>query len=47
MEWDYGDYEGLTSDQIHQERPGWSIFEDGAAGGETPDAGRRRACRRA
>ena len=37
MEWDYGDYEGLTSDQIHQERPGWNVFEDGAVGGETPD----------
>ena len=37
MEWDYGDYEGLTSDQIHQDRPGWNIFEDGAEGGETPD----------
>ena len=37
MEWDYGDYEGLTSDQIHQDRPGWTIFEDGAPGGEAPD----------
>ena len=37
MEWDYGDYEGLTSDQIHQDRPGWNVFEDGAEGGETPD----------
>ena len=36
MEWDYGEYEGLTSDQIHEQRPGWNIFEDGAPGGETP-----------
>ncbi len=35
-EWFYGEYEGLTSDQIFQERPGWSIFADGAPGGETP-----------
>ena len=43
MEWDYGDYEGLTSDQIHVERPGWSIFEDGAPGGESPDQVAARA----
>jgi probable phosphoglycerate mutase len=34
-EWDYGDYEGLTSDQIHKTDPGWTIFAgDGAPGGE-------------
>jgi broad specificity phosphatase PhoE len=37
MEWDYGDYEGLTSDQIHEDRPGWNVFDDGVPGGETPD----------
>jgi len=37
MEWNYGEYEGLTSNQIHQGRPGWLIFRDGAPGGETPD----------
>jgi probable phosphoglycerate mutase len=37
VEWDYGDYEGLTSAQIHEDRPGWTIFEDGAPGGETPE----------
>jgi broad specificity phosphatase PhoE len=36
-EWNYGEYEGLTSAQIHETRPGWSIFTDGAPGGETPD----------
>jgi broad specificity phosphatase PhoE len=36
MEWNYGDYEGLTSEQIHVHRPGWTIFNDGGGpGGET------------
>ncbi|NNG36636.1 histidine phosphatase family protein [Nakamurella aerolata] len=35
-EWSYGEYEGITSKQIHQTRPGWSIFTDGAPGGESP-----------
>ncbi|WP_026303938.1 acid phosphatase [Jongsikchunia kroppenstedtii] len=34
-EWDYGDYEGLTSAQIRQDRPDWTIFTDGAPGGES------------
>ncbi|HEY7643135.1 MAG TPA: histidine phosphatase family protein [Steroidobacteraceae bacterium] len=38
MEWHYGDYEGLTSAQIHANRPGWMIFKDGGGpGGETPE----------
>ncbi|WP_246731430.1 histidine phosphatase family protein [Methylocapsa sp. S129] len=35
-EWDYGDYEGLRSADIHKERPGWNIFRDGCPHGETP-----------
>src|SRR5579871_5670553 len=34
-EWDYGKYEGLTTDQIRAKRPGWFIFRDGVEGGET------------
>jgi broad specificity phosphatase PhoE len=36
MEWDYGKYEGVTSDTIHASSPRWQIFRDGAPGGETP-----------
>jgi broad specificity phosphatase PhoE len=35
LEWDYGSYEGLSTDQIHLERPDWSLFRDGVPGGET------------
>ena len=34
-EWDYGEYEGRKSVDIHKERPGWNLFEDGCPGGET------------
>jgi probable phosphoglycerate mutase len=35
-EWDYGDYEGLRGDEIHQVRPDWQIFRDGCPHGEMP-----------
>jgi probable phosphoglycerate mutase len=34
-EWDYGSYEGKTTDQIRAIRPGWFLFRDGVEGGET------------
>ena len=37
MEWNYGEYEGITSRQIHERVPGWLVFNDGAPGGETPE----------
>lgn len=35
QELDYGDYEGRTTAQIQQERPGWSLWRDGCPNGET------------
>ena len=34
-EWDYGEYEGRTTDEIRAERPGWSLWDEGVVGGET------------
>jgi broad specificity phosphatase PhoE len=38
MEWDYGAYEGLTSEQIQAQHPGWSLWDDGVPGGEEVEA---------
>jgi probable phosphoglycerate mutase len=35
QEWDYGDYEGMTTAGIRETRPGWLAFADGFPGGET------------
>ena len=35
-EWDYGDYEGITTVDIRKQRLGWNIFRDGCPGGEMP-----------
>ncbi len=34
-EWDYGEYEGVTTDQLRYRHPGWTLFFDGCPGGET------------
>ncbi len=33
-EWDYGDYEGITTAEIQHRRPGWSLWGDGCPNGE-------------
>jgi len=45
VEWDYGDYEGRTSVQIHGEWRGWQLFRDGCPGGESPEQVATRADR--
>jgi broad specificity phosphatase PhoE len=44
-EWDYGEYEGLTTAQIQARRPGWSLWRDGCPGGESAEAVGARADR--
>lgn len=42
VEFDYGEYEGITTDEIRRRDPNWSLWRDGCPGGETPaDVGRR------
>jgi len=41
----YGAYEGLTTPEIRAQRPGWSLWTDGAPGGEPLDAAAARADR--
>src|SRR5258708_3541066 len=36
VEWNYGEYEGLRSAEIHAQRPDWQLFRDGCPGGESP-----------
>jgi len=41
-EWDYGRYEGLTTEQIHRQAPDWNLWRDGAPNGESPAQVQRR-----
>lgn len=34
LEWDYGEYEGITTPEIRERRPGWLLWRDGCPGGE-------------
>jgi broad specificity phosphatase PhoE len=44
-EWDYGAYEGVTTESIRETAPGWQVFKDGAPGGETAEQVGARADR--
>ena len=37
VEWNYGQYEGRLSAEVHREHPDWILFRDGCPGGELPD----------
>jgi probable phosphoglycerate mutase len=43
IEWDYGEYEGKTLDEIRRVHPGWRLFRDGVVGGESLSAVAARA----
>jgi broad specificity phosphatase PhoE len=43
LEWDYGDYEGLTTNQIRERVPGWSVWTHPFPNGETIDELSHRA----
>jgi broad specificity phosphatase PhoE len=45
LEWNYGQYEGRRTAEIHAERPEWNLFRDGCPGGESPDLVAARADR--
>jgi probable phosphoglycerate mutase len=45
VEWDYGDYEGLTTADIRRDRPKWTIWNGDPPGGETADSVQQRADR--
>ncbi|HEY6398364.1 MAG TPA: histidine phosphatase family protein [Solirubrobacteraceae bacterium] len=44
-EWDYGDYEGLTTPEIRSQNPDWVLWRDGCPGGEKPEQVAERAGR--
>ncbi len=43
VEWNYGEYEGLTTEEIYAKRPNWQLFRDGCPGGESPEQVGKRA----
>lgn len=43
VEWDYGDFEGLSTNEIRSSLPGWSLWRDGVPGGESIDRVAERA----
>ena len=45
QEWDYGDYDGLTTEEIRKTRPDWNLWRDSCPGGESAAEVGRRADR--
>jgi probable phosphoglycerate mutase len=45
VEWNYGEYEGLTTSEILRKRPDWDLLRDGCPGGESPEQIGERADR--
>lgn len=45
VEWDYGEYEGMTTEEIRRDVPGWTVWDGGAPGGEDADQVGARADR--
>jgi broad specificity phosphatase PhoE len=45
LEWNYGEYEGRRTAEIHAERPDWQLFRDGCPEGESPNQVGARADR--
>ena len=45
VEWNYGEYEGRRTAEIHAQRPDWQLFRDGCPGGESPEQVAARADR--
>jgi len=39
QEWDYGGYEGMTTPQIREQRPGWYLWRDGVIPGDADHPG--------
>lgn len=45
IEWDNGNYEGMTHNEIENECPGWNLFRDGCPNGESPQQVSKRVDR--
>lgn len=45
VEWNYGEYEGIKTHDIHKDRPDWQLFDHGAPGGESVEQVTARANR--